>query len=247
MSEAAIAARARYVFVICVVATILIYQLPQLHRVAYPLLLISTLVHELGHGLAALMVGASFDRFQMYPDGSGVAMWSGSVSGTSRAFIAAGGLVGPAIAAAFCFFFARRPGSARACLAVLGGLLVIAELAVVRNSFGALFVGVMAAVCLLIAWKGGAQLAQLGLAFLAAQLAMSVYARSDYLFMQYAQTAEGQMPSDSEQIARAMEVGSYQLWGAVCAVVSAVILIAGCWYFLRSHRPVPVRNPRPVK
>lgn len=244
MSEAAIATRARYVFVICVVATILLYQLPQLHQVAYPLLLISTLVHELGHGISALLVGASFDRFQMYPDGSGVAMWSGSVSGVERAIVAAGGLVGPAIAAAFCFFFARRPGSARMCLAALGGLLVVAEITVVRNSFGVLFVGILAAVILLVAWKGGADLAQLGLAFLAAQLAMSVYARSDYLFVQYAETAEGKMPSDSEQIARAMGFGSYQFWGTLCAVVSAVILIAGCWYFLRSHRPRSTAAPR---
>ena len=40
---------------------------------ARPLVLLATLMHELGHGLAALMLGGSFAQLQLWADGSGVA------------------------------------------------------------------------------------------------------------------------------------------------------------------------------
>ena len=86
-----------------VVTVLLYYVVPYGRTVAYPLILLSTMAHELGHGVAAILVGASFERFVMHADGSGVAMWSGNVGRFARATIAAGGLVGPAFIAALGF------------------------------------------------------------------------------------------------------------------------------------------------
>ncbi len=229
------ASRALWILLASVGVTVLLYTVPYGHTVAYPLLLISTLVHELGHGVAALLVGGSFSKFVMYPDASGVAT-IGGLSTIGFALSAAGGLVGPAVGAAIGLVCARRPISARWFLGALGVALVLAELLVVRNLFGLFFVGVFAAICLLIAFRGGAQLAQLFLVFLSVQLALSVFSRGDYLFTQYADTAEGRSPSDVQQIAEAMIIAPYWFWGAVCGALSVVALLAGSWYFLRQSR-----------
>lgn len=243
-SSISTAQRARYTLLISVVVTIVLYKVPQLHMIAYPLMLISTLVHEMGHGVAAMLAGGTFHHFYMFDDGSGVAYWSGHVSDLGRAFIAAGGLVGPAIGAAVCFVCARRVSTARYCLAGIGLILIVAELAVVRNLYGVLFVGVLAGLCLLIALRAGPDLVQLSLVFLAVQLALSVYARSDYLFTKVAQTAQGLSASDSQHIAEAMGVGPYWFWGGVCALFSAAVLILGGIYFLRGDR---LRRPAALR
>lgn len=232
----ALAARARLTLLVSVAVTLLLYVVPHGHTIAYPLVLISTLVHELGHGLTALLMGGSFEKFVMFEDGSGAAYWSGAVGDTGKALIAAGGLVGPAVGAAVCLMLARRARTARMCLVALGVLLAIANVLVVRNLFGWVFVAVLAGVCYLLAAQRSNQVAQLGLVFLAVQLALSVYSRGDYLFTQQAETAVGLLPSDSQQIADAMGLGPYWFWGAVCGAFSILVLLIGGWSLVRGAR-----------
>ena len=236
LSDADIASRARLMLIISVIVTIVIYQIPQLDIIAYPLLLISTVVHELGHGIAALLAGGTFEKLVVNSDGSGLAH-VGTLSSLGDAFSSAGGLVGPAVGAAIFFICARRTSTARYCLGAFGFLLVVAELAVVRESlFGFVFIGVLAAICLFIAFRGGEQLVQLSLVFLAVQLALSVYSRGDYLFTDTAVVEGTKRVSDSANIAEAMGFGSYWFWGAVCAVFSGVALLFGSWFYLRGRR-----------
>ncbi|HEY8141910.1 MAG TPA: M50 family metallopeptidase, partial [Kofleriaceae bacterium] len=67
------ARRARWVFAVSVGVTLLLYLVPFLQVVGRPLIYISTLVHELGHGVGALLVGGDFFKLEMWSDGSGVA------------------------------------------------------------------------------------------------------------------------------------------------------------------------------
>lgn len=236
------AKQASTTLVISVIVTLGLYYLPYGFYVAYPLMLLSTLVHELGHGVAAVLMGGNFHEFKMWGDGSGVAYWSGDVGAAARAFISAGGLVGPAVGAALGLVCARNPRSARWFLGVLGGLLALALLLVVRNGFGFFFIGIFAAICLAVSFKASNTATQLTLVFLSVQLALSVYSRSDYLFMRYADTSAGKMPSDVEHMAMALGL-PYWFWGAICIAISVAALLGGGWYFLRSSR---VRAPRPT-
>ena len=61
--------RARAALFMSVVGTIALYWLPMGQTLAYPLVLLSTLAHELGHGIAALLVGGGFESFVLYADG----------------------------------------------------------------------------------------------------------------------------------------------------------------------------------
>lgn len=216
-------ARARLVLGVSIVVTAFLYLVPYGRTLAYPLMLLSTLAHELGHGVTALLVGGSFERFVMWPDGSGMAVWSGEPSRLRAAAVAAGGLVGPAVAAALAFTFGRTARGARHTLTAVAVILAVALLLVVRNLFGGVFVIILLAACLATARKASDEIAQLVLVFLAVQLALSVFSRGDYLFTPVAETASGFMPSDVGQIAAALFL-PYWFWGAVCGGISVLVL-----------------------
>ncbi len=209
-----------------IITLLLLHVIPYGRIIAYPLLLLSTLVHEMGHGLAALVVGADFEQFVMYADGSGVAVWRGDVGRFGRAFISAGGLVGPACFAALGFAMGRNERRARIALWIFGLFLIAALVLVVRNVFGAFFVLATATICLGVAAKGKPWVSHVVLLFIACQLALSVFSRSDYLFTDEAETQLGMMPSDVARMADALLL-PYWFWGGVCGLLSVAILFIG--------------------
>ncbi len=206
--------------------TLLLYFVPALHFAAYPFLLLSTLVHEMGHGITAMLLGGHFHSFQMWSDGSGVAQYSGRFGALANAAVAAGGLLGPSITAAIFFNALRAPRHAQICLALFASLCIVAIVLVVRNVFGIIFVAIVASLCIVFAFSKAKQYAQIALAFLATQLALSVFSRMDYLFTPIAHTSAGAMPSDVSQIARALWL-PYWFWGALLAVFSVLVLVFG--------------------
>ena len=205
-----------------VVLTILLYVVPFGGTIGYPLILLSTLAHEMGHGLAALLVGGEFHKFYLHSDASGVAYTStqGDLAG---AFVSAGGLVGPAIVGALFFAMAHR---AKALFFVLGTGLILAEVFVVRNLFGLTFVGAVAVLFLWLSSSAGKGLQQIAAYFVGIQLALSVFSRGDYLFTPTAQTASGTMPSDVAHMAEALLL-PYWVWGALCGAFSLLCLVIG--------------------
>ena len=68
----------RLILVLAATAIAVVWQLPFGRQLLYPLTLLSTFAHELGHGLTALLMGAHFDHLQLNTDGSGSAVWHGN-------------------------------------------------------------------------------------------------------------------------------------------------------------------------
>ncbi|CAN5152688.1 M50 family metallopeptidase [soil metagenome] len=228
------ARQARRVLLASLTITALLYVIPGGTLLGYPLLLLSTFVHEMGHGIAALLVGGRFVELQVFADGSGVALTITSGGSAQRAMVAAGGLVGPAVAAAIGFTLARRARVARITLLAGGILLVIASVLWARSLVGWLvaigLIGLSLAIGLGIKqdhWS------QLWLVFLSVQMGLSVFSRSEYLFSRGAQTGAGFGLSDSAMIADAL-VGPYWFWGAVCGLFSVAVLGYGSWLYLRA-------------
>lgn len=220
------------VLAISVVATAALYGVPGGRTLAWPLVLISTLAHELGHGLAAVLLGGHFDSLVIHSDASGVASWSGSFGRLGLATTAAAGLVGPAVASFVLLALGRTPRGARILLACAGVGLALVALLLVRNMFGWWFTALLASACFLVAWRAP-RLSQGFVVFLAVQLALSVYSRSDYLFTKTAVTGSGTMPSDVAVMAGALFL-PYWFWGALCGALSLLVLYAGARVFFRS-------------
>jgi hypothetical protein len=231
------------VLVLSVLVTAGLYSVPLGHTLGYPLLLLSTLAHEMGHGITAWIVGGTFSSFEMWSDGSGVAH-TGSSGRIASGLISAGGLVGPSIAALFCFVMGRKAKLARAALFVLGVVGLLMLVLVVRNAFGIAFVLGAAIIALLVAVKGGPRLSQGLLVFVGVQLALSVYSRGDYLFTQVAHTTAGDMPSDVAHMSEALFL-PYWFWGVACGGFSVIVLLFGLYWLLRGERGSAATPPLP--
>src|SRR5439155_17227300 len=137
-------------------------------------------VHEYGHGIAALLVGGRFERFEMYTY-SRVAHTTAS-GRLAEAFVCAGGLCGPAVLGALFLAAGRDARKARIALGVFGGFIALSLLLWTRTVFGWAFGAALAAGCLFVALRAKPAAAQAMLVFLAVQLALSVYTGSGYLF-----------------------------------------------------------------
>jgi len=200
--------------------TLALYLLPFGGTLSRPFVLLSTLVHELGHGLMSLLLGGGFRRLNMWSSGAGVAELDTTGFGRLRqALTLAGGLVGPAVAAALFFTLGRTGSGAR-------------EVLVVRNLFGWVFTGLVAAACLLTALRGTPAAMQLAVVFVAVQLALSVFSRADYLFTRTASNPNGRFPSDVESMAQLLWL-PYWFWGLLCGTFSIAVLGWGLWIFWR--------------
>ena len=209
-------------FLFCsIICTGGLYVIPYGYQIGYPLILLSTLAHEMGHGIAAMLIGGEFSKFCLYQDASGVAYTSTS-SGISAAIVSAGGLVGPAIVGAVFFAFAHK---GKILFTSMGVFLLLAEILVVRNTFGLAFVGVCTVLCFFLANRNTA-MQQMAAYFVGIQLAMSVFSRGDYLFTEYAETGAGKMPSDVAHIAEALWL-PYWFWGGLCGIFSVMCLVWG--------------------
>ncbi len=208
---------------------------PPLAWLGRPLVLLATLVHELGHALAATALGGEVDSLRVWADASGVAQHRGDYGAAARATIAAAGPLGPPLCAMLAFLAARRPERARVALGVASVVLVLVLAAWVRNVFGVLFVAFLAALAAVIAWRASPRVAQVACAFLGIELCLSTFARADALFAATARTGAGAMPSDAAQIAQAL-VPPYWLWGGLIALASLAILVLGLRAVLRAMR-----------
>ena len=221
-----------FILFICVAGSFALPHVPYGDILWRPLMLLSTLVHELGHGVAGILVGGKFISFEMFPDGSGFARIRFTGGRLASAAVSAGGLVGPAIGAAFMFFLGRTALRARITLGVLAALLILALALIVRNWFGASYVIALTLILITIVWKGPGWLARFTLIFLAVQLALSVFSRSDYLFTETVETKMGDMPSDVGNMEYALFL-PYWFWGAVCGLISITVLLIGLRAYLR--------------
>ncbi len=224
---------ARAVLLLSALATLLVYSVPVLGRfLARPLLLLSTLAHEMGHGVTAVLIGGGFQRMMIWPNGSGLAQIDTTGFGRIREGLSlAGGLVGPAVASAVCFYLGRTGRGARACLIGLGLLLLVVEVFLVRNLFGFAFVGMVVITCFL-ATRLSAEARRLTVVFVGVQLALSVFSRADYLFTPAAVNPSGTFPSDVMRMQQALFL-PYWFWGALCGGVSVAVLIWGVRLFWR--------------
>lgn len=115
---------ARWLLLLALASAALLLWVPWLWLPAFPFRMLSTLVHELAHGLASIVTGGDFLRFVVYPDGSGLALTAGGW----RLVVVPAGYLGLAVFAAGLVLVGGRPRTARRVLAVLGVLVALLSL-----------------------------------------------------------------------------------------------------------------------
>jgi Peptidase M50B-like len=211
-----------------------VWQLPYGQMLLYPLTLLATYAHELGHGLTALLCGERFQSLVLHADGSGSATWSGNPGRIAFALIAGGGLMGPTVAGVALLLLSASARNARRMLVVMSALVLISVVLWLRNPFGIAFMLAVAVVFGLAAKFLGDRGAFLFLHVVAVALCLSWFRDLSYMFSSRAVVDGRVMPSDTEQIANALWL-PYWFWGALIAVISISLTALGIWFVSRKR------------
>lgn len=103
---------------------ILLAVIPWLEPLNYSFRLLITLVHELGHGLAAMLTGGTFIRFVVFPDGAGLAYTAGGW----RFLVIPAGYLGVALFGAILIMLGRNHRWSRIAMIVIGLAMVLFSL-----------------------------------------------------------------------------------------------------------------------
>ena len=124
--------------VACAVSSVLLWQTTFGSYLLYPFTILATWFHEMGHGLAALLTGNSFEKLLIFPDGSGLALSSRDPDGFSStgAFISASGPLGPGLAGSGLILASRHKDTTKSALLVLGLSLLVSTALWVRSLTG---------------------------------------------------------------------------------------------------------------
>lgn len=216
----------RTLLILSTAAVVLLWQLPYGRQMLYPLTLLATFAHEMGHGLTALLLGAQFDQLLLNADGSGMAVWHGNPGRIATALIAAGGLVGPTVAGITLLLLSRSLRFARVVLGTLALLLTVSMVVWSRNSFGAVYLLALAATLALAARVLPDTAAAFVLHLIAVTLCLSWFTDLDYMFSAQAVVNGVAQPSDSAVMAQALWL-PYWFWGGVVAVFSLAVAALG--------------------
>lgn len=199
-------------------AILLLWHIPGLGLLFYPFRLFATFVHEISHGLAAIVTGGTFHRFVVNPDLSGVAWSAGGLSW----IVTSAGYIGSAAFGGMLALLAARRVRAGRVLFWLGVGLGLLCLLFVRNVFGiasglALSAALIyAAQRLPVRWVDGLLLV------LAVQLMLGGL---ESLFGLVQLSAASPVLTDAAIMARATGVPAV-LWAIAWTAVSIAILLA---------------------
>ena len=210
----------------------------------YPLTLFTTWVHEMGHGLTALIVGGRFESLDIYRNAGGLA-YAFASWGWPDALVAAGGLLAPPVVGAAILAVVHGPRRSRVLLAALALGLVASMILFVRTPTGIIAMSVVALALGWAAWKLDADYRVIVSQVLGVVLALDTVTRMvSYAFMKEV-TLEGKTtPSDVGIIALNLG-GSHIGYGLAITVIALGLLALGLWWAWRRPEPaVPQRTRR---
>jgi len=206
-----------------------LWQVPVLGFVVYPFRLFGTFIHELSHGLAAIITGGEFLRFRVEPDLSGVAQSAGGW----RIVIASAGYVGSAVFGGVLIALHARGLTARWLLIGLGFMFALLCLLFLRNLFGVAAALGLTAALLLAGWKlpRGAQ--DILIDILALQLILDGYSS---LWTVFRLSGQQGIQTDAHSMA-AMSGLPAAIWAVLWTLLSTAVLLVSLKIAISARRP----------
>jgi hypothetical protein len=193
--------------------------------ILYPLTLLATWVHEMGHGLSALALGGGFASLDVFANASGLAHTS-IAEGWRDGLVALGGLAAPAVAGASLLATSRGPRPARLLLAGMAVAIVLSLVVWVRSMAGWIGLTLDALVIGIFAVWGGPRERMVFAQLLGVSLAVDTWSRKDYLFTDAAMVDGQVRSSDIATVARSFG-GWYLAWGLLVLGASLALLALG--------------------
>lgn len=226
------------------------YSVPYGQYILYPFNLLFTWVHEMGHGIMALLCGGKFQFLEILKDASGQAhlLLRTDVSSLQRALVSAGGLLAPPFIGMLLLLSARS--FARVVLFLFQLALAASLLIWVRSPegsgvMGVLWstgvMGVLWALFLAISLWATPIIQSITVQFLGLVLSLYTIVRIDYLFMGKAHVGSQVSVSDISKIAENLG-GPVYAWGLLLTLLSICFLGIGLYMAWRT----PQKHKTPI-
>jgi hypothetical protein len=214
------------------VLSFILRQIPLLGWLMYPFQLFVTLIHELSHGLTAILTGGRFLRFTISPLSSGAAITAGGW----RWLIIPAGYIGAALFGGALLVLTQHSARAqqRRWLAIGLGLFFGFMTVLFARSPVAFLTGTLLAVALMSLGYYGSQLwLTFGLDLLAIQCILNAF--DSLLGLIRVNFGPFRTPNDAQAMAQLTHVPAF-FWALLWTFFSLAILIGGVYLSFRREK-----------
>jgi len=217
--------KALIIFILTVV-NITLFQFELGRQILYPFTILGTWFHEMSHGLMAIIMGGTFEKLEIFSDGSGVATHSGELylGGVGRALIAFAGPLGPTLFGFIFIVIAKNEKYTNYGLWLITVIMIVSLILWVRNIFGLVVIGSFATILIFILLKSKNTLHKEFITlFLGLQAIISVYLSLGYIFTKEIVLGNQLMKSDTGVVEEILFL-PYYFWGILIIFISIFIL-----------------------
>ncbi len=220
--------------------------IPSIMPIFYPFIILGTWFHEMGHGLAAILMGGSFSHLQIFSDGSGVAYFTSDLflGPIGMAFVAAAGPIAPTIAGALLLIASTKPKICNFAMWFLGFAMILSAIIWIRSPFGVIFMIAFGLAMLFLAYKSSINLKTLIIQFLGAQAFLSLYLSIGYLFSSGGLTEQGSVRSDTAAMQHYLFL-PYWIWAVLILIFSAFLIYKSVKFVFNQNKK-QLNNIKPM-
>jgi len=192
--------------------------------VLWPFIIVTTFIHELGHGITAILLGGNLHKIEIYSNAAGLARFSGISSGRPLAVVALGGLIAPSIAGAIFITSGTSKKASSIVMLCLSIIIIAACVLWVRTLFGFTVLLVFAIAFAFIARGTSSSLHQFIIQFMGVHMIIDTCTRTlRYLFSK-ATTIDGQLQHSDTGVIASNLGSSHFVWALIIATFSIGLL-----------------------
>jgi hypothetical protein len=216
------------------VLVFILWNIPQLSFILYPVRLFVTFIHEVGHSLMAEFTGGRVIEFTVFGNGTGVA----TTQGGNRLLILPAGYLGTAFFGSLLFFITNRVPIPRKISLAIGTLIILIALFLHATGM-ALLIGLLTGVALIfLGLKAGVYANVLVLNVLAILTGLNAVLDLLYL-VRVSNAALGNVQNDAAAFAALTPIPTV-IWAIIWALLAIFMLGSAIWYSV--VRPVRQRE-----
>lgn len=202
---------------------LLLDRIPFGHYIQWPFIIIRTFIHEMGHGLTAILTGGDLIRIEIFRNASGLA-YTQNAPGWRQAAVSAGGLLAPSIIGGLFIIAGKSRKASSLTFLMFSAFMFICCVLWVRSMFGLLILLPTSLLFLLLSRKGSTTLQHFIIQFIGVHLLVGTFSHTmGYLFSSSVFVDGEERHSDTATIAQHL-IGGHLIWACIIAALAVLIL-----------------------
>lgn len=224
--------------------------IPSAKIIFYPLTLIATWFHEIGHAAATYIIGGRVHGIEIFSNLSGVtySLFPLNIGTLQQAFVVAAGPVMPSILGALLILSGRSGISSKVALWILAGGMFFSAVFLGNASMGMILIGIFAWGLGYSAMKLNEEVLRLFTQILGIEGAISIFASFNYLSNSNIAVINGQEITSDTQYLASLVGGGHFFWALLLSLISIAIMVLSLLFSLnilgRKNAEVPIESWR---